>query len=273
MSLKSILCAYSGDPEKGGGLRYAINLAKHHDAHLTGVAKTGGLGFLHRQLPAQLPESIRAQLDANGREVMANTAKRFRDMVAEAGLSDRSEFVELDPKTDGPIASFARAFDLSVIGHYPGAPYEDDYAAHPDLIALRSGRPVLIVPQDAVEPDHSTRNITIAWDGKRAATRALVAALPLFDPEAQVTLLSIGKTPRNTERFLETLARHNVQSNAETVWQDGTIADTLLTKARSSGADLLVMGAFEHSKFSHDIIGGATTDVLAIADVPVLMAH
>ncbi|MEM9476926.1 MAG: universal stress protein [Pseudomonadota bacterium] len=273
MSLKSILCAYSGDPEKGSGLRYAIHLARRHDAYLTCVAKTGGIGFLHRQLSAQVPESIRAQLDANGREVMARTRERFHAAARDAGLAERSEFVELDPKRDGPIASFARAFDLTVIGHSRGAPYEDDYAAHPDLIALRSGQPVLIIPQDAPEPSASINKVLVAWDGKRAATRALVAALPLFEARARVVLLSVGTTPRNTDRFLRTLSLHNVDASAATEKQDGTVASTLLARAKDMGAGFMVMGAFEHSKFSHDIIGGATTDVLNKSVLPVLMAH
>ncbi|MEM9248124.1 MAG: universal stress protein [Pseudomonadota bacterium] len=273
MSLKTILCAYSGDPDRGSGLRHAIALAKRHDALLTGVAKTGGIGFLHRQMSAQLPEAIRAQLDANGRRMLADVADRFTAMTDAAGLAGRAAFVELDPKRDGPIASFARAFDLTVIGHHAAAPYEDDYAAHPDLIALRSGRPVLIVPQGLGEAGVATANVMVAWDGKRAATRAIVSAMPILESGASVTLLSVGHTPRNTDRLLTTLAAHGIAVQAASVEQVGSISDTLLQEADARSADLIVMGAFEHSKFSHDVSGGATTDVLAGARMPLLMAH
>ncbi|MBF9052129.1 hypothetical protein GTA62_19050 [Roseobacter sp. HKCCD9010] len=273
MSIKSILCAYSGDPAKGSGLRHALRLAQHHDAYLTGVAKMGGLAFLHRHFSAQVPESVRDQLEANGRKTLAEISDRFMAMARAAELGDRAEFVELDPKTDGPIAAFARAFDLVVIGHHTGAPYEDEYAAHPDLIALRSGRPVLIVPDRYDSATTSAGDVIVAWDGKRAATRALVAAMPILEDGARVTLLSVGTTPRNTSRLQQTIARHGVTVEALTVPQQGSIATTLLSHATDQNANLILMGAFEHSKFSHDFIGGATTDALNDTQIPLLMAH
>lgn len=273
MSIKSILCAYSGDPNQGSGLRHAIRLAKRHGASLTAVAKTGGLGFLHRQYSAQLPQNILDQLDANGRQVLSGIAARFGEVTKDAGLSEQAEFVELDPKVDGPIASFARAFDLIVIGHHMGAPYEDDYGAHPDLIALRSGRPVLVVPQGYEGPDATKAKALVAWDGKRAATRALVAAMPILEDGADVTLMTVGQTPHNTAQLVKTVARHGLNVNAVSVAQSGSTAATILDQAERQSVDLVVMGAFEHSKFSHDLIGGVTTQVLEQAKVPILMAH
>ncbi|MGI3187132.1 universal stress protein [Nioella aestuarii] len=273
MSIKSILCAYSGDPSKGSGLRQAIKLAKRHDAHLTCVAKTGGIGFLHRQLPAQLPKHVIAQLDANGQKVMAETKARFLDVAASEGLADRAEFVELDPKTSGPIAAFARAFDLVVIGHHVGAVFEDDYATNPDLIALRSGRPVLIVPEKHKTSETAATSVLVAWDGKRAAICAIAAAMPILEQGADVTLLSVSQTPRNTDRLVNNLSMHGVTARSVTVGQAGSVADTILAYSKSEEVNLIVMGAFEHSKFSHDIVGGAATDVLKEAHVPVLLAH
>ncbi|WP_166416780.1 universal stress protein [Cochlodiniinecator piscidefendens] len=273
MSIKSILCAYSGDPSKGSGLRHAGRLAKRHGAHLTGVAKRGGIGFLHRQLPAHLPGQVIAQLDANGQKTMADTKARFLEMAVEEGLGDRAEFVELDPKANGPIASFARTFDLVVIGHHLGAVYEDDYASNPDLIALRSGRPVLVVPERHEVPESSVADVLVAWDGKRAATCAVAAAMPILKQGAKVALLSVSRTPRNTDWLVQTLSKHRVVATAVTVDQNGSVAETVLAYSKSKEVNLIVMGAFEHSKFSHDIVGGATTDVLRETQVPVLLAH
>ncbi|MEM9319183.1 MAG: universal stress protein [Pseudomonadota bacterium] len=272
MSVKSILCAYSGDPTKGSGLRHAIRVAQHYDAHLTGVAKNGGIPFLHRQFAAQLPRAVQDQLEENGRVVTEAVEARFHEITAQAGMSDRAEFLELDADRDGPIAALARAFDLVVIGHHGSAPYEDEFAAHPDLIALRSGRPVLVVP-DGYDTDVLASDVLVAWDGKRAATRALTAAMPVLAEKAKITLLSVGTTPKNTDRLARTIERHGVPVDAITVTARGTIANTILAEADERAAKLIVMGAFEHSKFSHDIIGGATTDVLERAAVPILMAH
>ena len=272
MSIKSILCAYSGDPEQGSGLRYAIQLAKRFDAHLTGVAKAGGIGFLHRQFEAHLPASVIAQLDENGRQMLHGIAERFMEKTAQAGLGAHAHFVELDPQRDGRIASFARAFDLTVIGQPTASAHEDDYAAHPDLVALRSGRPVLTVPQ-AYDQGTDAPKVVVAWDGKRAATRAMATAMPILESGAQVTLVTVGDTPRNTDLHLETLTRHGAVSSAMKVEYAGNLGETIVTQAEQMGANLILMGAFEHSKFSHDIVGGVTTDILERARVPVLMAH
>jgi len=273
MTIKTILCAYSGDPNQGSGLRHAIRLANRHEADLVGVAKTGGLGFLHRQFSAHLPRAILDQLDANGRDVLAGVADRFQEITRASGLGDRAEFVELDPRIDGPIDAFARAFDLIVIGHHSGAPYEDDYGAHPDLIALRSGRPVLVVPQGYEGPNATKSNVLVAWDGKRAATRALVAAMPMLEDGAQISLLTVGETPANTARLARTMERHGNTVTATSAPFSGSLAKTIADQAGQFSADLVVMGAFEHSKFSHDLVGGATTDVLTTANIPILMAH
>ena len=271
MSIKSILCAYSGVPEKGAGLRHAIRLARHHNAYLSGVIRHG-LPFLHRQFSGQIPASVLDQLTENERTLMAEVAERFRAITEEAGLGDRAEFIDLDPAAHGPLTEFSRAFDLVVTGNHAHGAHEDHLSANPDLIALRSGRPVLVVP-DGYEADGLASHAVVAWDGKRAATRALVAAMPFLEDKARITLLSVGETPRNTDRLLQTIERHGVPAEARAVRARGTISETLVAQSAVLGARLVVTGAFEHSKFSHDIRGGVTTDILRDTDVPVLMAH
>lgn len=271
MSIKSILCAYSGEEAKGSGLRHAIRIAQHHDAHLTGVVRHGQ-SYLHRQFSSQLPDSVLEQLEDQERSLLNDIAARFTSMVNEAGRGDEAEFVDLDPEVDGPLAEFARAFDLVVTGNHSNAKHEHHLSAHPDLIALRSGRPVLVVP-DGYETEGLADHAVVAWDGQRAATRALVAAMPVLEGKAKVTLLTVGDTPRNTDRLVTTIARHCVEVDARQATKQGSVAKTILRESEKLGAKLIVLGAFEHSKFSHDIVGGVTTDILRKTPVPVLMAH
>lgn len=271
MSIKSILCAYSGEEAKGSGLRHAIRIATHHDAHLTGVVRHGR-SYLHRQFSAQLPASVLEQLEAQERDRLADIAARFARVVGAAGRGAAADFVDLDPEVDGPLAEFSRAFDLVVTGNHSSKSYEEHLSAHPDLIALRSGRPVLVVP-DGYEPDALADHAVVAWDGQRASTRALVAAMPVLEEKAKVTLLTVGETPTNTDRLVATISRHGIVVAASCVPKRGSVAATLLAESERLGAKLVVIGAFEHSKFSHDIVGGVTTELLRKARVPVLMAH
>lgn len=271
MSIKSILCPYSGEAAKGAALRHSIRIARHHNAYLTGVIRRG-LPFLHRQFEGQVPSGVLEQLQENERKLLVEVADRFMAMATEGGLSGKAEFVDLDPRVDGPLTEFSRAFDLVVTGNHSHALHEDHLSANPDMIALKSGRPVLVVP-DGYEADGLAQYAMLAWDGKRAATRALVAAMPVLADKARITLLSIGQRPRNTDRLIQTMQRHGVPAEAREVKAQGSIANTILAESRAMNAKLLVMGAFEHSKFSHDIMGGVTTDILRDTQVPVLMAH
>lgn len=271
MQIKSILCAYSGDAAQGSGLKHAIRLAKHHDAHLTGVLRHGRSAIAERYA-AQLPENLLEILDTADADHIVEVAKRFNETVATEGIADRAEFVELDPNLEGSLASFAHAFDIVVTGVHSEAANEAHLAAHPDLLALRSGRPVLVVPNgyDAVE---LADRAVVAWDGKRSAARALGDAMGILADKSHVTLLSVGETPRGIDRVTANMARHGIKVDARTANRRGSIADTILEEAKSDGAKLLVMGAFEHSKFAHDVFGGVTTDVIRDATVPVFMAH
>ena len=97
--------------------------------------------------------------------------------------------------------------------------------------------------------------------------------MPVLEEKAKVTLLSVGETPRNTDRLAATISRHGIDVTALCVPKRGSVAATLMAESEGLGAKLVVIGAFEHSKFSHDIVGGVTTELLRKTRVPVLMAH
>jgi nucleotide-binding universal stress UspA family protein len=152
-----------------------------------------------------------------------------------------------------------------------------NFAPSPSVVALQSGRPVVITP-----PGPSQRpfgdGAVLAWDGKRASARALADAMPLLTPGAPVTVLSIGADEahlRGPGRDpVEQLRRHGFDARfrLKPAGREG-IAATLLGEVEALGAGVLVMGAYEHSKFGEDLIGGVTATILAEARVPVLMAH
>ncbi|WP_424980136.1 universal stress protein [Leisingera sp. S232] len=271
MTIKSILCAYSGDEAKGSGLRHAIRLAKHHSAHLTGVLRHG-TSTLANRYAAHVPNALLSYIRETDAKHIGNVRRRFESAVKAEGIPDRAEFVELDPAKDGPLSEFAHGFDLIVAGVHSEAATEAHLSANPDILALKSGRPVLVVP-DAYDATGLADRALVAWDGKRSATRAIGDSMSILAEKSHVTLLSVGNTPRGTDRMVANMQRQGVEVDARTVKRSGSIAETILSAAQSDGAKLIVTGAFEHSKFSHDLFGGVTTDIIADAAVPVFMAH
>lgn len=272
MAIKSILSAYSGDASKGSGLRHALHLAKHHNAWLTGVLRHSR-SDLERTLRGAVPKNfLKPFLEAE--EVrFAEIAERFRTITAGSGLEDRSDFVELDAEKGLTLSEFARSFDLIVTGAHSHSENEAHISANPDLIALRSGRPVLVVP-DGYQADGLADHALVAWDGKRSSARALGDAMIGLEEKAKVTLLTVGtQQAPGTEYLLRNLERHGIEANIVLKVRQGSIAETILSTVQDISAELVVMGAFEHSKFSHDVFGGVTTDIIGKADVPVFLSH
>lgn len=197
----------------------------------------------------------------------------FFDLVAQNDRSDAADFTDIVEQDGGSVASYARTFDMVITAPPTDAFADRHMAASPDMIALQSGRPVLVVPKSYDAPGLST-HVAVAWDGKRAAARAIGDAMPMLESKGKVTVLTVGKTvPAGTDRLIANLQRHGINAVHQPQKKSGSIGATILQATADIGANLIVMGAYEHSKFSHDVFGGVTTDVMAQAKVPVLMSH
>jgi nucleotide-binding universal stress UspA family protein len=132
----------------------------------------------------------------------------------------------------------------------------------------------LPVPPEPPEP--FAGKIAVAWDGSREAARAVRAALPILRKAAKVEIMtaqygSVAAKPSELARYL---GRHGVEARtwAFTPGRD-PVGKELMIQCAESGADMLVMGAYGHSRFREMVLGGATRGVVAGATLPVLMAH
>src|SRR5262249_8025335 len=134
-------------------------------------------------------------------------------------------------------------------------------------------RPVLLVPADWQRGAVSA--VCIAWKADPQATRAVKAAVPLLRRAKSVTVLAgYGEGEPDTggaEAILQSL-RLRAAMRPFSV-NSAPVGATLLKLAHAQGADLLVMGAYSHSPIAEAVLGGVTRDMLAQADLPVLMVH
>ena len=276
MSIKSILAAYSGDAEGSSGLKLAALMARKYDAHLTGVVWHGP-SFLESRYRGYLNQDVLDVMRGRDAEVLGGIRRDFEARVAAEGLQDRSTFLELDGGSDFNLAECARGYDIVVMGARAAAFGREHFVARPDVVALRSGRPLILVPQDYAVA-RLDEHALVAWDGKRAAARALGDAMHILETKSRVTVLTVGDAEARPRRpgddVLALLRRHGIAAE-ELVRPAGRggIARTVLETCAEVGAGLLVMGAYEHSKFSEDILGGMTRDIFDHATLPVLMSH
>jgi nucleotide-binding universal stress UspA family protein len=256
---------------------YAVSAAETVGAHLAGVAfayepvipGTVMGGIPTSLIEAQREESVKA----------AQSAVDYFDKAANAaGLSAESRMI--DASMAGAAEMFgrlARRFDLSIVGQA-----EPDKLAAEELTVegalFDSGRPTLVVPY-IQRGGLKLGRVLLAWDGSRTAARAIGDAIPLLSRSRTVELVIVSGEPGKVDEVPgadmgQHLARHGLKINVKRVpLGDIDVRDVILSYAADSGADLLVMGGYGHSRLREFILGGVTRGILESMTVPVLMSH
>jgi nucleotide-binding universal stress UspA family protein len=259
----------------------AAALAERFSAHLVGLyplptpQMPGHFGYFD---PALL-DPLFVELRERARSAAVKVREAFDHATGLRGLS--AEWREIPEGPDADPALHARYADLAILGQLdPDRAETELIRPRPEQVALASGRPVLIVPY-AGHFDNVGRRVLIAWNATREAARAVSDAMPLLTSAELVTVLTIdpregphghGELP-GADIGLH-LARHGVKAQIErTVSAGMPVGEVLLSRVADLGADLIVMGAYGHSRAREVLLGGATRSVLRSMTVPVLMSH
>jgi nucleotide-binding universal stress UspA family protein len=215
---------------------------------------------------------------SNYKKEAQQALSRFEDAARRSQLSAQALLLEtsLVGSTEA-FARLARTTDLSVLKQ----PEPDRDAFGQDLLEAAlfdTGRPVLIVPY--IQKDgFSAKRVLCCWDGSRAAARAMGDALPILQKAGSVKVLTIstGKFDERDVKGAELathLARHKLQVELVRLpAADIDVANAILSHAADSGADLIVMGGYGHSRIREFALGGATRGILQSMTVPTLMSH
>ncbi len=214
------------------------------------------------------------------------------DKFVEHAAAAEAEFRAALPKVEnlhwrsqmtfGPVGEYvaaeARGADLVVAALDPGDRifFPSGQADVGDLL-MRLGRPALLVPPDAAGLK-LTRTL-VCWSDKREARRAVVDALPLLQASERVDLVevadakAIGEARRRLGDVGDWLARHGVDAQRSERVSNGSEASQLAAIAKDLKVDLIVAGAFGHSRLREWAFGGVTRDLLLRADRCVLASH
>jgi nucleotide-binding universal stress UspA family protein len=171
------------------------------------------------------------------------------------------------------VAAECGKAELVVLGRPPRQFYQDMHEALRGAL-MDAAVPVLLMA-DAV-PAVIGQHIAVAWKPGIPAERAIAAALPLLRKAAHVTVLIANDTGADDvlpDDLLDELDRAGVAHAIDVFRPDAAIGIALSRQARSIGADLLVMGAFSHSRLMERVFGGATQDVIDAGLLPVLLRH
>jgi nucleotide-binding universal stress UspA family protein len=177
----------------------------------------------------------------------------------------------------GNLAACARLSDLSLV---PVKAHDDRSERVVERLIFDSGRPIVMCPEEfAAELPVALDNIVIAWDHTGPAARAVADALPILQSAASVRIITAtdDRTPaeqKSGAALVAHLAEHGIKATFETVKIDGSsVGKVFEAYVKANAINLLVMGAYRHSRLNEIMWGGATKTVIARPPCWVLMSH
>lgn len=289
MPIRTILVPLSDATAEAGTLGTAFALAKmfnsHIDAlHLRADPMESIYDFVGENGSPSLVKEMMEAAEDNAQRVAARVRKGFEAAAAKA----RIEIVHRPSAQAKPSASYAENTGLKDYWiETPGRACDLIVARRPrnsaDVIArviaesalMGTGRPVLLAPTRA--PDKVGSSVAIAWNGSIEASRAVASAMPFLIRARSVTAISVvekGGQDHNLDGLVHYLRWHGIRAKPAVVNSRGGDTGKAVTGAASRAkADLLVMGAYTHSRVREMIFGGVTKHVLGASRVPVLLAH
>jgi nucleotide-binding universal stress UspA family protein len=253
-----------------------------HDAHLDilalGVDRTQvgysyvGSGAVILQAALERSEVEAKEIETAARKALEAQSPTLR-WTLEAAVSQLGALTDL-------VAQRARFADLVVLPRPYGQNQGPEAEAVIEAALFEGHAPVLVLPDTGAGRAAATRRVVIAWNQSAEAMSAVRKAMPILKAADLVNIAVIDPPQHGAERsdpggmLCQMLVRHGVRAEVSVLARTmPRISDVLARHVLDMNADLLVMGAYGHSRFREAILGGATRNMLEKAEVPVLMAH
>lgn len=242
---------------------------------LPGVVAAGAAGLV-----AATPDLVES-FERQDRERTERAQSLFNEFMRAKGVgptpvADGPNYgwIEETSPGDDAVGSRGRAYDLIVVGR-PVRGQTTPAMSTLEAALFESGRPLLIAPPHA--PGALGNNICIAWNGSTETARTIAFAMPFLLRARRVTVVTVEGAfvpgPSGAE-IARNLARNGIPVEAFDAKDGGRPpGEAMLAEATANGADMMVKGAYTHSRLRQMIFGGATSQILAAAEMPVFMAH
>ncbi len=259
----------------------AARLCNTFDAHLDvlalGVDRTQ-IGYSYVGAGALMVQTAMEHAEADARDIEAATKAALKSECATLRYGLEAAIAQIGGLTD-IIASRARFADLVVLPrpYGPGRFAESEAMVEAALFEGRS--PVLVLPETGLT-ESPARRIIVAWNQSPEAMAAVRHALPLLKQAERVFITVVDPADHGPERsdpggmMCQMLVRHGVRAEISVLARTlPRVSDVLARHITDRNADMMVMGAYGHSRFREAILGGATRNMLEQAMVPVLMAR
>jgi nucleotide-binding universal stress UspA family protein len=268
MSYKTILAILDTADNSGVVADFAFAIAAQNNAHVIGLhAET--ISAVPLVAPMEIPDPVAVQaLQDMAHSETTEVERIFRQKANAAGASfEWRSFATSTGYGSAPLIESARSADLLIASQADPAKPSDSHV-DVDSFLFESGRPVLMIPYIIRQPKPIKR-VLIAWNGSKEASRATFDALPILKAADEVEIFSVD--PADTAQspltagadIAANLARHGVKATLATAESfDKSPSQVIENRLSDSSIDLLVMGAYTHSKLWQMIFGGTTKTLL-----------
>lgn len=275
--MKTILVSLANLEHIDETLEAAIYIARQNDGHVIGYYPIPGASLIVYASPgADLP--IDESLKHLYQKHLPDVKTKFEERMKRSGVKyEWREDQRFESQLTKAILEHGREADIIIMAHAaPGSKTASDEIAFIANMVLGAGRPVLIVPPSKAEAFKADK-IAIGWNASREASRAAFDSLPFLENAEEVILAWInpkskaGKLP-GTE-LAAALARHNVSVTVKGISNRSRTSKAMINMVKEHDIDLLVIGAYGHSRIREQILGGVTEHILKNLPCPVLLAN
>lgn len=220
---------------------------------------------------AAMVEQLLAAAEARAQEQEKTARATFDAFKDSSGLD--ADFEQVVGPLPGTLTALARLADVVVFARDP-KDENPDRGALIETAVMDSGRPVLLSPTPA--PDKLGNHVLVAWNGSAEAARAVAMTMPLLTRADKVTVMTVndGDVSADPAALAKTLSLNGIAAETSLAVMDREgVAATLEAEAVKAGADVIVLGAYSHSRIREFVMGGVTDDALVAGTIPMLLAR
>lgn len=270
MAIKDILVYVDNDETCENRILTAVNLCSHFDARLSGL-------YLNRRMMvpaypgADFSVAVYDAIEKHANELRKEAESRFAEALKNTGT--KNEFCAIDGDVTDSLLVHSRYADLVILPRQQTEQSNQNIHFLVEPVLLGSACPVLVLAEDnpvTLPPQRAM----LAWDSSREASRALRAALPMLAQVNKLDVVSVGPNEAEAIDITHYITRHGINAQTHLLdYDQGSVGQVLLEQAMRLDSQLLVMGAYGHSRFLELVLGGTTRFVLEHTSLPVLYSH
>lgn len=279
MPIRTIAVIVDDTPAGRACIRYAMQLATLHKAYVVGVLPVSGALLSPASSFAVGHAAINAVIHDKAereRKLVDETRAAFEAATGQGEVSCEFRVVHTEVDEGGVVVASLHA-DL-VVGSLRGKDRSGDGRTL-DVVQLLTGVPFLLLP-DTWDSRQPPRHALIGWNTSREARRAVQDALPLLLNADSVTVAIVDPRKNLPDRkepgadLALYLVRHGVKLTVQPLESGGgTVSEALLDYAQKNLHDLIVIGAYSHSRTVENLFGGVTRSLLEQSEIPLLISH